>query len=481
MITEYGCGLATDLYELTMMQGYHAYDKDIPVVFEAFFRSQPFQGGYSIFAGVEDVISHLQALSFSERDISYLSEIGSFHDRFLNELLSFRFTGDVYAMPEGEVVFPNEPLLRVHATMGQAQIIESMILNILNFQTLVATKAARIAHAAGGKSVLEMGMRRAQGPDGALSATRAAYIGGAEATSNTLAGMKFGIPVRGTMAHSWVMAFDSELEAFQRYAELYPDRCIFLIDTYDTLGSGIENAIKAGAWLRDRGKSFGVRLDSGDLEYLSHAVRARLDEAGFPDAKIAVSNELDEWIVNQLVTDGAPIDVWGIGTNLVTGGTQSSFPGVYKLSARYETETGDMRPVMKVSDNPEKSSNPGIKQVYRFFSGSGEPLGDLVSEASEEAPTGDPVLFYHPTSVTQKYRMEDYDHTEALLTRVMKDGVPCAKPETLSRFRERALSRVESLPHTYRRMINPHVYKVSLSRRLKDMKLSILRDHGIYE
>jgi nicotinate phosphoribosyltransferase len=277
------------------------------------------------------------------------------------------------------------------------------------------------------------------------------------------------------------MAFDSELEAFQRYAELYPDTCIFLIDTYDTLGSGIENAIKAGAWLRDRGKTFGVRLDSGDLEYLSHAVRARLDEAGFPDAKIAVSNELDEWIVNQLVTDGAPIDVWGIGTNLVTGGTQSSFPGVYKLAARYETGTDDMRPVMKVSDNPEKSSNPGIKQVYRFFSDSGEPLGDLVSEASEDAPGGDPVLFYHPTSVTQKYRMEDYDHAEALLTRVMKNGVPCAKQETLSQFRERALSRVESLPHTYRRMINPHVYKVSLSRRLKDMKLSILRDHGIYE
>ncbi|TVQ25220.1 MAG: nicotinate phosphoribosyltransferase [Spirochaetaceae bacterium] len=476
-----GVGIATDLYELTMMQGYHAYDRNIPVVFELFFRSQPFGGGYSILAGVQDVISHLQSLSFSEGELAYLESLGPFQKDFLDELSRFRFSGDVYAMPEGEVVFPNEPLLRVHAPLAEAQVVESMILNILNFQTLIATKAARITHAAHGKSVLEMGMRRAQGPDGALSAARAAYIGGVEATSNTLAGMKYGLPVRGTMAHSWVMTFDTELEAFERYAQLYPDRCIFLIDTYDTLGSGIENAITVGAWLKERGKSFGVRLDSGDLEYLSHAVRKRLDDAGFPDAKIAVSNELDEWIVNQLVTDGAPIDLWGIGTHLVTGGSQSSFPGVYKLAARYDETINGMRPVMKVSDNPEKSSNPGIKQVFRFFTESGEPLGDLVSEAGEPIPGGEAVTFHHPSALTQKYRMEDYDYTRPLLSQVMKNGAACSEPETLPELRSRAVSRVNSLPHTYRRMINPHVYKVSLSRRLKEMKLSILRDHGIYD
>ncbi len=476
-----GVGVATDLYELTMMQGYYACERNIPVVFELFFRSQPFGGGYSILAGVQDVVSHLQSLSFSEREIAYLESLGPFRKDFLDELSRFRFTGDVYAMPEGEVVFPNEPLLRVHAPLAEAQVVESMILNILNFQTLIATKAARITHAAHGKSVLEMGMRRAQGPDGALSAARAAYIGGVEATSNTLAGLKYGLPVRGTMAHSWVMTFDTELEAFERYAQLYPDRCIFLIDTYDTLGSGIENAITVGTWLKEQGKSFGVRLDSGDLEYLSHAVRKRLDDAGFPDAKIAVSNELDEWIVNQLVTDGAPIDLWGIGTHLVTGGSQSSFPGVYKLTARYDEAINGMRPVMKVSDNPEKSSNPGVKQVFRFFSESGEPLGDLVSEADEPAPDGEAVTFHHPSSLTQKYRMEDYDYTKALLSQVMKDGTACTEPETLPELRSRAISRIKSLPHTYRRMINPHVYKVSLSRRLKEMKLSILRDHGIYD
>ena len=476
-----GSGIATDLYELTMMQGYQTYGKNIPVVFEVFFRSQPFGSGYSILAGVADVVSYLENLSFSADEIGYLSGVGGFRDEFLSHLQDFSFTGDVYAMREGEVVFPNEPVLRVHADMSQAQLIESTVLNFLNFQTLIATKAARIVHAAHGRDVLEMGMRRAQGPNGALTAARAAYIGGAAASSNTLAGMTYGIPVRGTMAHSWIMAFDSELEAFQRYAELYPDRCIFLIDTYDTLGSGIENAITVGAWLREQGKTFGVRLDSGDLEYLSHAVRKRLDDAGFPDARIAVSNELDEWIVNQLVTDGAPIDLWGIGTHLVTGGSQASFPGVYKLAARYDAALDTMRPVMKVSDNPEKSSNPGIKQVFRFYSETGEPLGDLVCEASEAEPSGEPVLLYHPTSITQKYRMEGYHRTEALLKPVMKGGTRYGETERLSELRARSISRVESLPHTYRRMINPHVYKVSLSRRLKEMKLDILREYGIYE
>ena len=273
-------GLLTDLYELTMMQGYFLNDRNPDVVFDMFFRRPPFGGGFSVFAGLEDIVSRLSEIAFSQNDLAYLEGLGLFKQRFLDMLAAFRFRGDVFAVREGEIVFPHEPLVRVHGTLIETQLVESLLLTIINFQSLIATKAARIYLASRGGNVMEFGLRRAQGVDGALSASRAAYIGGASATSNAVAGRLFGIPVRGTRAHSWVMAFDSELESFEHYAELYPDQAVLLIDTYDTLGSGIDNAIRVGRKLKENGKRIGVRLDSGDLEYLSKQCRKRLDAAG---------------------------------------------------------------------------------------------------------------------------------------------------------------------------------------------------------
>jgi nicotinate phosphoribosyltransferase len=327
-------GLFTDFYELTMMQGYMLQGKNEEVVFDMFFRRQPFSGGYSIFTGLSDILDSLENISFSEEDLNYLRSLKIFKDDFLEYLKEFKFTGNVYAMDEGSIIFPNEPIIRIHSTIIEAQLIESLILNTINFQTLIATKSARVSYASGGSTILEFGLRRAQGFDGALTASRAAFIGGSDATSNTLAGKIYGIPVKGSMAHSWIMAFDSELEAFRKFTELYPDSAILLIDTYDTLGSGIENAIIVGLEQKKKGKSITVRLDSGDFFYLSREIRKRLDAAGLLNAKIVVSNDLDEEIIHQLLTDGATIDTWGVGTNLVTGGTDSAFGGVYKLAAK---------------------------------------------------------------------------------------------------------------------------------------------------
>lgn len=450
------------------MQGYRHFGKDEPVVFDIFFRSQPFSGGYSVFAGLEDVLGILTNLQFSDDEIAWLADRGMFRDDFLKELEGFRFQGDVYSMPEGSMVFPGEPIMRIHAPLSQAQLLETALLNTVNFQSLVATKAARIFNASRQASVLEMGMRRAQGPDGALSASRAAYIGGASGTSNTYAGKLFGIPVRGTMAHSWVMSFETEYEAFKRYAELYPDGCIFLVDTYDTLHSGIENAVAVGATLVENGHNFGIRLDSGDLYYLSVKCRKRLDEAGFPEAKIAVSNELDERVIHQLISDGAPIDLWGVGTHMVTGGNQASFPGVYKLSAR--TRRGKLEPVMKVSDTPEKSSNPGIKQVFRFYDQGDEPLADLICLEDDPPVAGEAIEFYHPSSDRQHFTMRNYGRFEPLLHKVMENGSIFKRLPTLPEIREHAVAELRHLDTTYKRIINPHIYKVSLSPSLKRLK-----------
>lgn len=326
--------LFTDLYELTMAQGYHRNAMNRRVVFDMFFRRNPFSGGFSLCAGLEPLLEALETFTFSGEDLAYLESQRVFGPSFLEYLETFRFSGDVCSVPEGTVVFPNAPIVRVDANLIEAQLIEGLLLNIVNFQTLIATKTARIFLASNRGKILEFGLRRAQGPDGALSATRAAFIGGAAATSNTIAGKRLGVPVSGTMAHSWVMAFDSEREAFEKYAELYPDQAILLVDTYDTLRSGIQNAVTVGKKLAARGKTIGVRLDSGDIQYLSHAIRRHLDENGLADATIAVSNELNEEIIHQLVTDGCPVDFWGVGTQLVTGGSDSALTGVYKLAAK---------------------------------------------------------------------------------------------------------------------------------------------------
>jgi nicotinate phosphoribosyltransferase len=468
--------LLTDFYELSMMQGYFLQKENPRVVFEMFFRRQPFGGGFAVFAGLEDVLKYVSALSFSPEDLAYLESLGAFRREFLDYLAGFRFTGDIWAMDEGMLAFPGEPLVRVHAALMEAQLIESALLAIINFQTLIATKSARVRLAANGGTVIEFGLRRAQGVDGALSASRAAYIGGAAATSNTLAAKQFGIPVRGTMAHSWVMAFENEREAFEKYAETYPDGALLLIDTYDTLGSGIENAIAIGQKLREGGHSnFGVRLDSGDLEYLSKKVRQRLDEAGLRDARIVASNELDENIIHQLITQGAPIDIWGVGTNLVTARGDPALTGVYKIAAR--EKDGVFVPTIKVSNNPEKTTNPGVKQVWRFTNGGNSPIADLICLADEQPEPGRPYTFNHPAGDYRKFVLSEYAHIASLLGLKVKTGSIVGEHPPIASIRSRAHDEIDRLDDTFKRLINPHVYKVSLSNRLSELKTRLVREN----
>ncbi|MFW6337716.1 MAG: nicotinate phosphoribosyltransferase [Alkalispirochaetaceae bacterium] len=466
-------GLLTDLYELTMMQGYYQYKMNECAVFDMFFRRQPFDGGFSIFAGLEDLVETLENLSFEEEEIEYLRSTGYFNEEFLGFLRKFRFQGELWSVSEGSVVFPGEPLIRVHATLMEAQLIESLLLNIINYQTLVATKTARVYLASNEGKILEFGLRRAQGWNGALQASRAAYVGGASATSNTLAGKLFGIPVSGTMAHSWVMAFGDEEESFRRYADLYPTSTILLIDTFETLGSGLRHAIAIGKELQRKGHQFGVRLDSGDIQYLSKEVRKALDAEGLSDAKIAVSNELNEEIIHQLVTANSPIDLWGVGTQLVTGGDESSLAGVYKLAAIFRN--GSCEPTMKISDNPEKSTNPGIKQLHRFYDKNGQPVADLVSLEEEEIVEGGSYTFYHPAIDYRHFRIENARNIEPLIHRVMKEGKRCRELPALQEIQDRTKSQLSSLDETYKRIINPHIYKVSISSKLKGLKQDILQ------
>jgi nicotinate phosphoribosyltransferase len=468
--------ILTDFYELSMMQGYFLQKKNPSVVFDMFFRRQPFGGGFSIFAGLETALRHISSLSFSQDDLAYLEKLGVFHNEFLDSLSQFKFHGDVWAMEEGTLAFPGEPLVRVHGSLFEAQFVESALLAILNFQTLIATKTARICLAAKGGAIVEFGLRRAQGVDGALSASRAAFIGGAAATSNTLAGKLYGIPVRGTMAHSWVMAFASEREAFEKYAQTYPDSTVLLIDTYDTLGSGIENAIAVGESLKASGhRSFGVRLDSGDLEYLSKKVRARLDDAGLTEARIMASNELDEHIVHQLMTQGAPIDTWGVGTHLVTGGDDPALTGVYKICAR---RNGDAWvPTIKVSNNPEKVTNPGVKQVWRFTNSEGSPLADLIGLEQDPPAPGVGHTFHHPMGDYRSFTLRDYAAIRPLLSLKMKEGKICSESPSVQAIQERATGELEKLDDTYKRLINPHVYRVSLATGLRDLKAQLIKEN----
>ncbi|NMA23407.1 MAG: nicotinate phosphoribosyltransferase [Spirochaetales bacterium] len=464
--------LITDFYELTMMKGYWLKDHNPNVVFEMFYRTNPFDGGYVVFAGLNDLIDKLEGLSFNKEEIAYLASLGMFRPDFLQFLSSYRFNGDIYAIAEGTVVFPNEPLLRVHTTLIDAQLLEGMLLNTLNFQSLIATKASRMVLASKGGDVLEFGLRRAQGSDGALSASRAAFIGGCRITSNTLAGKVFSIPVSGTMAHSWVMAFDSELESFRTYAELYPGSTTLLIDTYDTLGSGIENAIIVGLEEKKKGHSIAVRIDSGDLSYLPRVIRKRLDEAGLTDTKIVVSNDLNEAIVQTLVHDEVPIDIWGIGTHLVTGGTHASLNGVYKLAAM-EKEDGQIISTMKISNSYEKTTTPGIKQVWRFYDDEYGALADLVTLSDETIETGVDITFYHPFSEGDYFEMRSdrYAHFRALLQPVMKAGKRIGKRPTLVEIQGVAKVSLSAFHKSYLRQINPHIYKVSLSETLKRLKM----------
>ena len=465
--------LFTDFYELTMAQGYWKENMNEKVVFDMFVRKNPFNGGFSVLAGNETLLDALTSFRFSEDDIKYLAEQKIFEPGFLDYLKDWHFTGDLYTMDEGTIIFPQEPLVRIHANLIEAQILEGLILNHVNFQSLIATKTARIWLASKKAPIMEFGLRRAQGPDGAMSATRAAFIGGAAGTSNTLAGKLYGIPVMGTMAHSWIMSHSSELEAFREYAKIYPQNSIFLIDTYDTLKSGIKNAIIAGGELVEKGYNFGVRLDSGDISYLTREVRKELDRAGYPDAKISVSNELTEEIISTLVAGNAPINSWGVGTHMVTGGNESSFTGVYKLCARHDKTTGDMTPAMKFSDNPAKTTNPGIKNVFRLYDENGMALADILALEGETIETGKEYRYHHPMVDYRQFTCKAAK-VEPLLKKRLEKGQRVTErlpdSEQLKISRTTMQSQLESFDESYKRILNPHIYKVSLTEKLMELK-----------
>lgn len=475
--------LLTDFYELTMMQGFFKKEPERRAVFDMFFRRQPFAGGYAVFAGLEPLLEAVENYKFSDDDIKYLQFLNTFTDDFIDYLRNFRFSGDIYAVQEGTVVFPSEPLIRVEGTLLEAQIIEPLLLNFINFQTLIATKSARVCSAAGKSAVMEFGLRRAQGVNGALAAARASFVGGAKATSNVLAGKLYGIPVKGTMAHSWVMSFTSELESFEAFADIYPDDCILLADTYDTLKSGVPNAINVFKKLKAQGhKNYGIRLDSGDLSFLSREARNAFDKAGLPEAKIIASNDLDEWIIEQLTREGACIDAYGVGTRLVTADKDPSLTGVYKLAAK--EDNGEFLPAMKITNNPEKMSNPGIKNVLRFYNEDGTMVSDLIvleneiGNLLELIEAKKPIKFNHP-SIEYSYKtIENYGKVKLLLSKVMENGKRSVKSRNIHEIQEHSFGELASLDGTYKRFLNPHIYKVSLSTELKKLKMSLVKDYS---
>lgn len=473
--------LLTDLYQLTMMDGYlkNGKEKDI-AVFDLFFRRNNIIT-YSVAAGLEQALDYVLNIRFEKQDIEYLRSLGLFDETFLSYLKNFRFTGDVYAVPEGTVVFPEEPIVTVRAPLLEAQFLETVLLNIVNHQTLIASKSAKVAYAAKGDSVMEFGLRRAQGPDAGIYGARASVIGGCRSTSNVLAGQKFGIPVAGTHAHSWVMNFPTEYEAFSAYAKMYPDACLLLVDTYDTLHSGVPNAIRVFRELRAAGhEPKGIRLDSGDLAYLSKMARAMLDEAGFPDAIICASGDLDEYLINSLKNQGACINLWGVGTKLITSADMPALGGVYKLSALH---TGDSEvPKIKLSDNSDKITNPGFKQVYRIYDNkTGKAEADLIALRDEVFDEKQPLTIFHPKDTWKKTTFTDY--TMRPLSRLyIKDGKLLSPLPALTDICTYAEGEKESFWDEYKRPDNPHVYKVDLSQRLFDLKNQLIsqirENHG---
>lgn len=471
--------LLTDLYELTMMQGYFKNkDRNETVIFDAFYRSNPSNGGYAISAGLEQVISYIKELHFDGEDITYLSSLGIFEQDFLDYLKNFRFSGHIYAIPEGTVMFPREPMVKVVAPIMEAQLVETAILNIINHQSLIATKAARVCYAAQGDGIMEFGLRRAQGPDAGTYGARAAMIGGCVATSNVLAGQLFDVPVRGTHAHSWIMSFPDEYTAFKTYGEMYPTSCILLVDTYDTLKSGIPNAIRVFTEMRDKGitlTNYGIRLDSGDLAYLSKKARKMLDAAGFPDAVIAASNDLDEYLIDSLKTQGATITSWGVGTNLITSKDNPSFGGVYKLAAIRGAD-GEFVPKIKLSENTEKVTNPGDKIIYRIYEkDSGKIKADLICLAGEVYNIEDDLLLFDPVEPWKKTRLKGGTYTmRPLLEQIFKNGECCYTSPKVMDIRAYCQKEMDTLWDETKRLVNPHQVYVDLSQKLYDTKIELL-------
>ena len=470
--------LLTDLYELTMMQGYYEKGQNENVIFDVFFRQNPCNNGYSVCAGLDQVIDYIKNLHFTYDDVDYLRGLGIFKEDFLHYLSGFHFSGDIYAIPEGTVVFPKEPLLKVVAPIMEAQLVETAILNIINHQSLIATKTSRIVFAANGDGIMEFGLRRAQGPDAGLYGARAAMIGGCVGTSNVLAGQMFDVPVMGTHAHSWIMSFPDEYTAFKTYAEMYPDNCTLLVDTYDTLKSGVQNAIRVFQEFKDAGKpliKYGIRLDSGDLAYLSKEARKMLDEAGFPEATICASNDLDEFLLHDLKMQGAAIDSWGVGTNLITSKDCPSFGGVYKLAA-IQNEEGEFVPKIKISENTEKITNPGNKTIYRIYEkASGKIKADLICFADEVIDPKQDLLLFDPMDTWKKTKLAGGTYTvREILLPIFKNGECLYKSPTLKEIAAYCREEKDTLWDETKRLFYPHRVYVDLSQKLYAVKQSLL-------
>ena len=473
--------LFTDFYELTMMQGYFKKGmQGTMAVFDMFYRSNPNRNGYSIFAGLEQVLAYIQTLSFDPADVDYLRSQHIFDEDFLQYLSTFKFTGDIYGVKEGSVIFPNEPIIKVVAPIMEAHLVEGAILNIINHQSLIATKAARIVQSADGDVVMELGLRRAQGIGAGIYGSRASIIGGCKSTSNVVAGKRFDIKVSGTQSHSWVMSYDSELEAFEAYAQVYPDNCILLVDTHNTLKSGVPNAIRVFDQLREAGKTpavYGIRLDSGDIAYLSKQARKMLDAAGHPEAIIAASNDLDEDLIKDLKHQKAAIDTWGVGTSLITSKSWASFGGVYKLSAIDKKGDG-YEPKIKISESPIKINNPGNKKVYRIYDAKTKKMkADLITLEHEVIDVTKDLTIFHPiqTWKTITFKANAF-YIEELLIPVVKKGQVVYDSPSVEEIKVYSIAQREALWEEYKRFTNPNIFPVDLSQALFDLKNKLISE-----
>ena len=479
-MSERNLTLLTDLYELTMMQGYFkGQNANETVIFDAFYRSNPNNNGYAICAGLDQAMDYLENLHFDGEDIDYLRSTGLFEEDFLEYLRDFRFTGDVYAIPEGTVVFPREPLVKVIAPIMEAQLVETALLNIINHQSLIATKTARVVYAAQGDGVMEFGLRRAQGPDAGIYGARAAMIAGCIGTSNVLAGQMFDVPVKGTHAHSWIMSFPDELTAFRAYARLYPSACILLVDTYDTLKSGVPNAIKVFTEMREAGiplTFYGIRLDSGDLAYLSKKAKQMLDAAGFSDAIISASNDLDENLISSLKLQGAAINSWGVGTNLITSKDCPSFGGVYKLAAVKDKATGQFIPKIKLSENAEKITNPGNKTILRIYNKeTGKIIADLICLVDEHYDSSNSLLLFDPVETWKKTHLAPGSYTiRELMIPVFQGGKKVYTSPKVMDIQKYCRQELATLWEESLRLEYPHRTHVDLSLPLWKMKNQLL-------
>ncbi len=468
--------LLTDLYQLTMMYGYSKNGQmNKTAVFDVFYRG--IGNNYAIACGLEQVVDYVLNLKFSDDDIEYLRSKNLFDEEFLALLKDFKFTGDIYSVKEGTVVFPQEPILTVKARLFEAQLIETAILCILNHQTLIATKSAKVVYAANGASVAEFGLRRAQGPDAGIYGARAAVIAGCASTSNVLAGKMFDIPISGTHAHAWVMSFKSEYDAFRAYADMYPDSCLLLVDTYDTLRSGVPNAIKVFKELRAAGhEPIGIRLDSGDLSYLSQEARKMLDAAGFEKAKICASGDIDETILMSLQAQQAKIDMYGIGTKLITSMDCPSLGGVYKMSAI--EENGKLVPKLKMSDTPGKITNPGFKKIVRIYDkNSNKALADLICLQEENFDNQNEIEIFDPNFTYKRKTITDF-YVKELTTLIIKEGKLVYKLPTVKEIAAYHKEAYGEFWNEYKRLLNPHIYKVDLSQKLYDMKQELLKEYS---